>query len=370
MKCKRITVMMLLLIFVFSLTALAAPTPGLGVNDMPNMVIKTITLTSPNGGEVWQGGIERTITWKYIPTAFKAKSVQILLLKGNQVVSTIAQSTPVGSNGQGSFKWSTLNVAPGTDYRIKIIGLANTAVAPIFNKNAQTDSSDYFTISEKAKITITLPQSAGQTFSPGQPVTITWNYTGDIGSTLFLRMIHGSDYPNGGLFSVLINPNASAGNGGHGSYNWVIPDKVDGADIPTSATYFFDIGCEYAGVGASGKAFKIINSKTPPPTIKVTSPNGGQIWHKGSTYNITWSYTGSPGPEVIIMLIPKSDPVSFTKIAEHVPIGTNGSGSFSWKIPYDVERRTDYQIWVGNGAYSPNFIDASDNTFVIDEFVK
>lgn len=248
------------------------------ITDIPSTVIKPITLTVPHGGEVWQGGIERTITWKYIPSLFKANKVQILLLKGDNVVDTIASSVPVGTNGQGSFKWSTLNVAPGTDYRIKIIGIASATVSPALDKNAQSDTSGLFTISEKAKITITFPAGNGQTLIHGQHVNITWNYTGDIGNTLYLRLVHSSDPPNGGLFSVLIDPKAPAGNGGHGSYQWVIPNN-----LPVSATYFFDIGCEYAGIGASGKSFKIDSLKvkiidknlTPPANIHL--PNPGQI---------------------------------------------------------------------------------------------
>jgi hypothetical protein len=87
---------------------------------------------------------------------------------------------------------------------------------------------------------------------PGQQVTITWDYTGDIGGTVYLRLIHGSDLPHGGLFSVLIDAKAPAGSGGHGSYGWVIP-----TGLPISDTYFFDLGCEYAGTGDSGNSFRI-----------------------------------------------------------------------------------------------------------------
>lgn len=245
----RVMALALALVMVCVLPAMAAPPgPGTGT-DIPSGPIKPITVTAPHGGEVWQAGIERTITWKYVQTLFKAKTVKIVLLKNGTVVETIAASAPVGANGQGLFKWSTLNVAPGTDYQIKV---AANSIGPIIDKAVLSDTSGKFTMGEKAKITVTFPATAGQNLLPGQHVTITWDYTGDIGATVYLRLIHASDLPHGGLFDVLVDNDAPAGSGGHGSYQWVIP-----ANLPVSNTYFFDLGCEYAGTGASGKQFRI-----------------------------------------------------------------------------------------------------------------
>ena len=269
MSYKKVPILVLLIVLLFSLTALAATSTKLGSNAgnaMELTLSQPITITSPQGGDVWQGGTNQTISWKYSPTSFKAQTVKILLLKGDTVVSTIVASTSVGAHGSGSFQLGSLikSTLPGT-YRIKIIGNDMTAMS---RTGAQFNISDQFTISEPAKITITFPTSNGQTFVPGQQVTITWDYTGDLGSTLYLRLVHRSDPPIASLFAVNIDDKAPVGSGGHGSYNWVIPDKVDGADIPTSATYSFDIGNHYASVGAMGKEFKINAQR-----ITTTVPN-------------------------------------------------------------------------------------------------
>ncbi|NOR59969.1 MAG: hypothetical protein GQ469_04995 [Methanosarcinales archaeon] len=87
------------------------------------------------------------------------------------------------------------------------------------------------------------------------------------------------------------------------------------------------------------------------PTIIITSPNGGEEWQAGTTQTIQWTYTGNPGPGVEIEIFNSSGPVqTFT----YVPIGSDGSGSYSWIIPENLAFRTDYQIRITiiGSAYS------------------
>ncbi len=202
-----------------------------------------------------------------------------------------------------------------------------------------------------ARITVTAPQG-GQVLSCGEQATIAWNYSGDIGGPLYIRLIHHAGH---GLFDVLIHPQAPAGSGGHGSLSWMVPD------VPTGYTYTIDIGS--ANIGASSQRFTIVNPKQQP-TIKVISPNGGEVLHQGKTYNITWTHIADPNQKVIITLVPSGDPAKFRKLGE-APAGANGAGSFSWKIFADVEPGKDYKIWLGNGFYNKNFIDYSDNNFTV-----
>lgn len=206
----------------------------------------------------------------------------------------------------------------------------------------------------KAKITIVSPKD-GQVLRVGDQAVISWQSTGNLGGPLVIRLIHHAGDPAGhGLFDVMINSQALAGDG-HGSLNWTVPE------VPTGYTYFIDIGSP--NTGASSPYFTIINPKQAP-TIKVTSPNGGEVWLRGKTYNITWKHVADPGQKVMITLIPGSDFASARKLGEAVT-GANGAGSFSWTVPADLELGKDYKIWLGNGAYHKNFIDMSDNNFTI-----
>lgn len=64
--------------------------------------------------------------------------------------------------------------------------------------------------------------------------------------------------------------------------------------------------------------------------ITLTSPNGGEVWQRGQTQTITWNYTGNPGPFVRIQA---TKGTKIRTIVFRAPIGSNGSGSFTKRIP-------------------------------------
>ena len=101
-----------------------------------------------------------------------------------------------------------------------------------------------------------------------------------------------------------------------------------------------------------------------PPTITVTTPNGGENLKAGSAYQITWTFTGFPGAMVRIDLLLNG--VLTRTITAGTSIGTGGSGSYNWTVPSGrgVTYGGGYQIKVtstGNSAYT----DMSNSAFSI-----
>ena len=89
----------------------------------------SITVTVPNGGEIWAIGSTQTIRWTYVgnPGSF----VKIELLKGGSFNRAIASFVPVTA---GSFNWKVpSNQTAGADYTIRITSRTNAAY---------TDTSD------------------------------------------------------------------------------------------------------------------------------------------------------------------------------------------------------------------------------------
>ena len=85
-------------------------------------------------------------------------------------------------------------------------------------------------------------------------------------------------------------------------------------------------------------------SSTTSPSISMTSPNGGELWYKYTWHDITWSYSGSPGSTVKIVLLKGGIPVR--TIAENVPLGSGGRGSYNWFVSTTLTSGSDYKIRV------------------------
>ncbi len=104
------------------------------------------------------------------------------------------------------------------------------------------------------------------------------------------------------------------------------------------------------------------STSNQPPSITVASPNGGESWQAGTTHTITWSYTGNPGTYVKIELFNNGAFVS--TIASSAPIGSAGSGSYSWNIPLTQTQGNLYQIRVTSTS-NATYTDTSNSYFSI-----
>jgi hypothetical protein len=93
----------------------------------------SITVTSPNGGETWKRGTTHTITWNY--TASPGSQVKIVLLKAGTAVETINASTPIGSNGKGSYTWSISTTrSTGDDFSISVQSTSQPTIRDTSNR--------------------------------------------------------------------------------------------------------------------------------------------------------------------------------------------------------------------------------------------
>lgn len=80
-----------------------------------NAQLTNIVVTSPNGGENWQRGETKSITWKYAGNP--GPNVKIELWKSGVLKNTINSYTP----NDGSYNWTIPTSLPyGIDYKIKI----------------------------------------------------------------------------------------------------------------------------------------------------------------------------------------------------------------------------------------------------------
>jgi 5-hydroxyisourate hydrolase-like protein (transthyretin family) len=266
-------------------------------SDADFTVDSTLTLTAPNGAEIWTAGSTQAIKWTY--TGNPGATVKIDLIKGGGAPASIADSTPIGSSGSGSYAWPIPSaLAAGADYRVKIT--AGTCT--------DTSAAD-FTVVPAPTLTLTSP-NGGETWAAGSTQSITWTYTGNPGATVKVELIKAGGTP------VTLVKSTTAGIGGGGSYAWKIPTtQAPGTDYRVKIT-----STTYSAVSDTSDADFTVDS-----TLSLVSPNGGETWTAGSAQTIKWTYTGNPGTTVKIQLI-KPGYMPGT-IADSTPIGSSGSGS-------------------------------------------
>ncbi len=134
-----------------------------------------------------------------------------------------------------------------------------------------------------------------------------------------------------------------------GSFSWTVP-----ATIPSGSDYKVKIkSLVNSSYDFSDGNFTVQEN---PNALSVTSPNGGGIWAKGSSYAITWN-TGGLGGNVAIALYRSGVP------ACTVTGTTANDGYYSWTVPTAVPSGSDYKVKIKsfvNGSY-----DFSDGNFTV-----
>jgi len=319
----------------------------------PTTTSPKITVTSPNGGEMWQRGTTHTVTWSY--TGSPGSTVRIALMKGSTEIGTIASSTSIGSSGKGSYTWPiSSDGLLGSDFKVKVQSMSQPSISDT--------SNNYFTITKAGTtpptptpsptITVTSP-NGGESWQRGTTHTITWDYTGNPGSTVKITLVKGSTEVG------TIVASTSVGSGGHGSYTWAIsPTGSTGSDYKVSVQSISQSTIK----DASNNYFTLTSAGATSPTITVSSPNGGEIWKRGTTHRVNWSYTGSPGTTVKIVLVKGSTEVG--TISSSTSIGSSGKGSYPWVMGLEGRTGSDFKVKVLSIS-KPTIFDMSNNYFTI-----
>ena len=278
-----------------------------------------ITVISPNGGESWQTGYERTITW----SDNIAEDVKIDLYKGGVFESVLFDST----TSDGSKFWTIpVGTAPDSDYKIKITSV---------------DSSNIFDFSDSAftifpaNINISSP-NGGESWQAGSTQTIIWSDNIDENVSIDL-------YKGGSFHSVIVS-----GTDSDGIRNWSIPFLLaSGSDYSVKITSvdnsdIFDF---------SDSNFTIVGSQ-----ITVTSPNGGENWLIGSFQNITWT-------EILFSNV-SIDLFKSGVFHSEITGGTVNDSLYIWEIPSSLDPGSDYKIRISS-VINGNIYDFSDADFTL-----
>ena len=279
---------------------------------------KSITVTSPNGGENWKVGTTQNITW----TSSNVTNVKLEYSIDNgtswtQIVASTAASA-------GSYSWTVPN-EPSTNCKVRVSDAGDATV---------TDQSNAVFTIYTPTVTVISP-NGGEYWKVGTNKNITWTSSNVTNVKLEYSVDNGSNWT-----TIIASTAANTGN-----YSWAIPNST----TSTALVRVTDTSDNTVKDQSDGN-FTIYSQP------EILSPNGGENWKVGTEQNIRWNsslngnvkleYTTNNGSNWLEIV---------TNLAANL-------GSYSWTIPNTVTTQALVRIVF----LSDNTIqDQSDAIFTI-----
>lgn len=293
------------------------------VYDESNKVFKikgSLTLTAPDGGEVWVVGSGEEITWTKTGTFPDVKLEYST--DGGKIYSEegmIVESTAVK---ELTYHW-TISDAIGSNLKVRIVNVDDATVLD--------ESNGAFKI--KGSLKLKTPRG-GEIWDVGANQDITWTKTGSI---LNVKLEYSMD---GGKSYWFIESVPAT----EFKYAWMVPNHI-GDEFKIRISNMDD-----SNVQAESNAFSIKGS------LLLTIPNGGEKWGIGTEQKIAWSKTAN------FSNLKLEYSTDGGKTYPHLIEVVAGSDSeFLWKIPDTLTAGARVRISDEAG----NALDASDNDFKI-----
>ncbi|MCK4764351.1 MAG: hypothetical protein KAW12_19285, partial [Candidatus Aminicenantes bacterium] len=248
-------------------------------DDFSNVdfAIGDVNVTVPNGGENWEQGVIRNITWD---SSYFSGNVQLVLTKTipgtDYLIADNIENT-------GTYQWQVGMCShieepeapfgmtlPDDCYKIKVVSVDNPDLK---------DSSDqvFAVVEPQPVITITSP-NGGENWQAGSIGNINWTASG-LSENIKITL-----WQNGLLIGNIATPVDPV----PGTYSWLV-GQYDGGTAPVGNGYTIKI----KEIGTAVADFSDVNFTIKG--INITSPNGGESWQTGSSRDITWDAPGVAG---------------------------------------------------------------------------
>ncbi|MDQ1349892.1 MAG: hypothetical protein QG657_193 [Acidobacteriota bacterium] len=334
--------------------------------------IKTITVTSPNGGEEWAAGSSQAITWT---STGDIQNVQIhysIDNGANWIV--ITDSTPNISGDLSkprglsslkcdkSFEW----VVPDTLSDTCLVRVRDVSESP----SDVSDCEFRIVAEEQPEITVYSP-NGGEEWHVGSTEYIQWLAKGNIENVqIHYSIDNGANWilitdSTPSISESLKKPRGLSGVKCENSYEWELPDTVSDNCLVRVR--------DVSGTPSdnSDEVFKIIAADEPE--IYVYTPNGGEQWSVGSTQYLQWMAKGNIDNVQIHysidnganwILITDSTPSISESLKK--PRGLSVvkcENSYEWEVPNTISDKCLVRVRDVSGTPS----DTSDSVFEITE---
>jgi uncharacterized delta-60 repeat protein len=282
-----------------------------------------VSVLYPNGGEFLNVLATVPINWGSVAVS----NVDIAYsANGGSTWTNIATNVPSVNGVSNSYNWTT-PITPGTAYRVRIQATGNTSIADVSDAN--------FTIQNP--ITVISP-NGGEAWSTNTNYPITWNAAPSITN---VRISYSSN--NGSTWTTIVPSTPAA----TGSYNWLTPNIQ-------SSNYLIRIEST-TNTALKDESDGVFTLATPPSSLKLITPNGGEYWLYNASYAITWTGVNVSTVNLYYSL----NGTTWTSIASNLPFAPS---TYSWTMPNIISG--NYLVKVEK-ANDPNVYDASDFNFEV-----
>ena len=285
----------------------------------------TITITSPNGGEVWAGCTSKNITWTSSGVS-NNYSIDYSTDGGSTWVS-VTSALYISS---GTYAWTVPNIN-STSCKLRVTDSSN----PTY-----TDMSDN-TFSITAPLILTSPNGS-ESWQAGASKSITWLANG---TSNYFDLFYSTN-AGGSWTSIYNNYNTTSG-----TYSWSVPNTPSAQCLVkvqdhTNTTCMVDV---------SDNLFTLA---PPTPVITVTSPNTAVTWLVGTAYNVTWTAQNT-GTDLFKIEYTTNNGTSWVPIITSI-LGT--TGTYSWTVPATTSNQCKVKV---TDLSVPTTKDSSDVVFTI-----
>jgi predicted nucleic-acid-binding Zn-ribbon protein len=306
----------------------ASNTANLSLYDISNAtfsIVRPVTVTSPNGGEVLRGCDANNFTFTKT-TCLSGSYLAYYSIDNGATWNVLGSSS--SSSGNVTIPWTVPNTVTSTQCLVRVYNTSYPAAADTSNA--------VFTIQPNNAITVTSP-NGGEVLPALSSYLITWTNTSGASGTYNIE--YSSN--NGNTWSTL------ATNINGNTYNWTnIPN------VP-STTYLVRVS-DYANTcrnDVSNATFTV----TPAQPVLI-SPNGGETYNWDCNLTITWS--AATFYSTVRLDYSTDSGLTWQLISS----GVTNNGSYNWTVPQTINNKL--LIKASNTA-NLSMYDISNATFSI-----
>ncbi|MBI2419224.1 MAG: T9SS type A sorting domain-containing protein, partial [Ignavibacteriales bacterium] len=284
-----------------------------------SLLIPSVSVTAPNGGETDTATGTRNITW----TSSNVENVKIEYSSNNgSSWNTITASTPANA---GSYAWTVPTIAT-TQVLVKVSDASNANFA---------DTSDAVSAIVIPAISVTSP-NGGESYASTFSQNIAWTSS----NTAIVKIEYSSN--NGTDWNTISAGTAASA----GTYAWTIPSITSTQVLVRISNANF-----LSFTDTSDAVFSIFL-----PAVTLTAPNGGESWNAAASQNITWT---SSNVTNVKLEYSTNNGSSWSTISASTAAA---AGTYAWTVPSVSTLQA--LVKISDAAYS-SFSDMSDAVFTI-----